>query len=261
MSPARRKWGQHWLASETLAVSLIDTIAPRQGDRFIEIGPGRGRLTIPLLRRPIQVVAVEIDPECAALLEDLGARNLTVVNADILAHPTLPWVTGSLRLVGNLPYNVSSPILRLTAHNHDRVIDAHYMLQEDVAERVAAPPGSRDYGLLSVLLQWHYECRVVQRLSPGAFRPPPRVRSAFVRLVRRDPVGGGPIDAHQRRVLESAFAHRRKTLSRALRYGGWDPAAIAEGLCLAQVEPRTRAEQLSPERFARLAAALPESDS
>ena len=257
MCPARRKWGQHWLASQELADSLVARVSPQAGDQFLEIGPGQGRMTRSLLRHPVTVVAVEIDPRGVALLDRIDVANLRVVHADILAHRSLPWVSGAVRLIGNLPYNVSSPILRLTADHHERVIDAHYMLQEEVAERVASPPGQRRYGLLSVLLQWHFDCAVVKRLDTAAFRPPPKVRSAFVRLRPRTRPPAHPMDTHCRSVLEAAFGHRRKTLARALRHAGWSSGVIETARRASGIDGTRRAEQLWPEEFGQLADALP----
>ena len=206
------------------------------------------------------MVAVEIDPECCRRLEALPAApgRLQVVHGDILAsHGLLPWQRAPLRLVGNLPYYLSSPILRWTlAQGGERVADAHYMLQREVAERLAAGPGSRRYGLLSVLARAAAEVEILRRLAPGAFRPPPEVESAFVRL--RPRADARPLQGAELRPIEVAFAHRRKTLARALRYGGWHAHQIAQACSVAGVDPGERAERLDVAAWRRLAAALPE---
>lgn len=260
MVEARRKWGQHWLANDELAAALVREIGPRPGDRFLEIGPGRGRLTAALLARPVEVVAVEIDPRCTELLRQLeGAERLRVVEADVLG---LSWpeldAGDELRVVGNLPYNLASPLLRWTVEHRRRFVDAHYMLPADVAERVLASPGGRDYGLLSVEVQWEFDGEILRRLGPGAFRPPPRIDSAFVRLVPASPPSCASPPAHRRTVVEGAFAHRRKTLANALRHAGWSSDEVESACAAAGVSARARAEDLGSAEYARLADALPQ---
>lgn len=260
MGAARRRWGQHWLASDSLARGLVAGIRPRSGDRFLEIGPGRGKLTRALLEHPVRILAVEIDPACCERLEPLVAESegrLRVENLDVLeADDRIPWEEGPFRLVGNLPYNVSSPVLRWTVERFDQVVDAHYMLQREVAERVATDPGGRTYGYLSVMVQAGFEVDLLERLSPGAFRPQPKVESAFVRLRPRDEAPG---DRGWLAVARAAFAHRRKKLSNALALGGWSSDQIASACAASGVDPDDRAERLAPEDYRRLAAALERS--
>ena len=254
---ARKKWGQHWLASDELAAALVRLVAPQSGDLFVEIGPGRGRLTRALLEHPVRVVAVEVDPDCCAALRPLEADGrLRVIQADILqADTSLPWSSGPLRLVGNLPYNVGGAILRWTSRRAADLVDAHYMLQEEVAERVVADPGSRTYGLLSVAMQASFRPQIVKRLSPGAFRPPPAVRSAFLQLERRQAEGEAVPDTWLP-VAEAAFAHRRKTLANALALARWDASEVRIACSRAGVDGDLRAEALGVDDYQRLAAAL-----
>lgn len=259
MHATRRKWGQHWLASQELARDLIGLVGPAAGESFLEIGPGRGRLTAALLEHPVHVVAVEVDAACCELLAALpaGADRLRVIHADILdADEQIPWEAGPFRAVGNLPYYVSSPILRWTARQGERLVDAHYTVQLEVAERVVAPAGSRAYGLLSVLVQSAFEAHLLRRLPPGAFRPPPRVESAFLRLQPRSAADRPPDPAGWIFVAEAAFAHRRKKLANALALAGFAAERVAGACRKAGVDPGARAERLSPEDFARLGAAL-----
>lgn len=262
MAHRARKWGQHWLASDELAEALVALVQPLPEDHFIEIGPGRGRLTEALLRYPVRITAVEIDPECHDHLLSLGyGKRLMVMNVDILAaDPMLPWDDGRIRLIGNLPYEISSPVLRWTARRRSNLIDAHYMLQAEVAERIAASPGCRAYGLLSVLMQWEFSVHILKRLSPGAFRPEPRVRSAFIRLTPHAESATGR-SAHQVAVLQAAFGHRRKMLASALAMGGWRREVAEQACAKADLDPRARAENLSPQDFLRLGAALPEVEA
>lgn len=257
MPRPRRRWGQHWLASEALAASLVDSIRPQPTDRFLEIGPGTGRLTRALLPHVQSIFAVEVDPRCCEQLSGIHDDRLTVVQADILAADSLvPWDEGPFRVVGNLPYNVSSPILRWTAERHGDVVDAHYMLQEEVAERAAAGPGGGDYGLLSVQLSWIFEVTIVKRLSAGAFRPPPRVRSAFVRLQPRPPLASPPELERARQVAAAAFTHRRKQIVRALALGGYEEHRVRVA-CEATAIPATaRAGDVGPRQWVQLAEAL-----
>jgi 16S rRNA (adenine1518-N6/adenine1519-N6)-dimethyltransferase len=253
-----RRWGQNWLASERLADDLAAAIAPRTGDLFLEIGPGLGRLTRALLRHHVRVLAVEVDPRCCAELERLGDDRLELVQADILdADAMIPWDRGLLRVVGNLPYNVSSPILRWTADHSDGIVDAHYMLQEEVAERAAAHAGDSQYGWISVVLAWVFEVTIVKRLSPGAFRPPPKVRSAFVRLVPRAAPAAPEVRERAATIASAAFTHRRKKWPRSLALSGWDRDVVAAAAAVAGISEDLRAEAISPDGYLALARALP----
>lgn len=258
---AKRKYSQHWLANDDLAVALVRLIEPRPEDRFLEIGPGQGRLTMALLRHPVSVTSVEVDPECCALLlERSGGAALRVVHADVLSvDPTTLGIEPPARAVGNLPYAISSPILRWTVDHSQLFADAHFTLALEVAERVLAEPGSPHRGLLSVIVQWEFEGEILRKLGPGAFRPPPKVDSAFVRLRRREPVPCIASRPHRERVVQAAFAHRRKTLANSLSHEGWGKEAVLRACETAGLDPGGRAEVLTLESFARLSEALPET--
>lgn len=252
-----RRWGQNWLASDRLADELVGLIDPKPEELFLEIGPGRGRLTRALLRHPVRVVAVEVDPRCGDELEAIGEDRLELIRADILrADELIPWQRGRLRVVGNLPYNVSSPILRWTVEHREDIVDAHYMLQEEVAERAAAGVGEAAYGWISVVLAWSFDVTIAMRLSPGAFRPPPKVRSAFVRL-RPRPDAPPRADVELAAELASAaFAHRRKKWGRSLVLSGWDRETVGELARAAGVSADLRAEAIAPDRYLAMARAL-----
>ena len=258
-----RKYSQNWLANDDLAIALVNAIDPQPGDRFIEVGPGEGRLTRALLQHPVQVTAVEIDPRCRAVLGQLAdemseGATLEVVEANVLDIDLGPDVGGApLRFVGNLPYAIASPILRWTVKHHWSVQDVHYMLPADVATRILAPPGSSGRGLISVIVGWFFNGEIVRKLGPGAFRPSPKIDSAFVRLTPRQPPACAVPPQHRRSVVEAAFAHRRKTLRNGLRQAGWKDDEIDAACAAADVVPGDRAEALSVEAFARLAEALP----
>lgn len=256
MVRATKRLGQHWLASTRLANDLVALIDLSEGDRAIEIGPGTGLLTAALLDRGVQVTAIEVDPRCADHLEaELGHRQLKVVRADIreIDEELLPWQSGPVHLVGNLPYNLSGPILRWTATHRERLKDAHFMLQQEVADRITAAEGSRVYGALSVQMQWQFEVDILKRLSPGAFRPPPKVRSAFLCL---RPLRETSLPPGARRMVRAGFAQRRKTLSRALAAAGWNKARVGEALSQLGLRPDARAEMLSPAEWTALVELL-----
>ncbi len=246
-------WGQHWLASKQLANDLVALIDLRDGDRAIEIGPGTGLLTTALLDRGVHVTAIEVDPRCADHLEaELGDRRLDVIRGDIrrIDADQLPWQSRPVHVVGNLPYNLSGPILRWTAANRTRIKDAHFMLQKEVADRITATEGSRVYGALSVQMQWQFEVDILKRLSPGAFRPPPKVRSAFLRL-RPLERAAQPLGAN--RLVRAGFAQRRKTVQRALAAAGWHKEDVSAALAKLDIRPDARAEMLSPAEWTALA--------
>ena len=259
MAIAKRKWGQHWLANDALAETLVKAIKVCSDETFIEVGPGTGRLTGALLRHGAKVVAVEIDPECyKELRQSCADTGLTVIHGDALRiDAKLPWRAESLRLIGNLPYNLSGPFLRWTATHRTDIIDAHYMLQREVAERAASPPGTRSYGVLSVRTQWVFRIEVVKRLAAGSFRPTPKVDSAFVRLIPRQLSEAPPPSAHEISALEAGFTHRRKTLVNGLIHAGWDAAVATDACHRIGLQTSARAETLSPQQWRQIAAALP----
>lgn len=248
-----RRLGQHFLRPEWVG-RLLERVAPRPHERFLEIGPGRGALTLPLAARCARVTAVEIDAALADQLRAGAPPNVDVVHADALTADLRSLVQPGDRLAGNLPYYISSPLLRRFVALRGLVTDAHLMLQEEVADRVAAPPGGRDYGILSVLLGLWADLDVVLRLPPGAFTPPPRVRSAVLRLRFLDEARA-PVDdpaAYERLVL-TAFARRRRTLENNLQDSYPN---LKEHLRLLNIEGRRRPETLSVVEFATLSRAL-----
>lgn len=212
-----RKLGQHFLRPAAVE-RLLDTIGPQPGDVFLEIGPGEGALTLPLARRAARVVAVEIDAVLVERLRRRAPENVTLVHADALRADLAALVPPGSRLVGNLPYYVSSPLLRRFLALRGRVRDVHVMLQDEVARRVASPPGSREYGILSVLYALTCDVEIAARFPPGAFAPPPKVASAVLRArFRAEPRADvDDLEAFER-FLQKAFARRRRTLENNLR--------------------------------------------
>ena len=231
-------------------------IDPRPGDPLVEIGPGLGALTVPLLARAGALTVIELDrdviPHLRAACGD--APGLTVIEADALTvdYAALRPAGGApLRLAGNLPYNISTPLLFHLLAFTGAIHDMHFMLQKEVVRRMGAAPDTEDYGRLTVTLAARAEVAELFEVGPGAFRPPPQVDSAVVRLTPRPPPFPIRDLARYDRVVQLAFGQRRKTLANALR-GTTTPEHFAQ----AGIDPRARGETLSPEEFARLANVL-----
>jgi 16S rRNA (adenine1518-N6/adenine1519-N6)-dimethyltransferase len=247
-----RRLGQHFLRPAAVQ-RLVRTIDPRPDDVFLEIGPGAGALTFPLAAACREVVAVEIDPPLVQRLSGRAA-NVRVVAGDALRVDLAALVPPGARLVGNLPYAISSPLLRRFLDLRAHVRDVHVMLQEEVAVRVAAPPGSRDYGILSILYALWMETDLPLHFPSDDFDPPPKVDSA---LLRARPLPGARADvgdpARFEALLHTAFAHRRKTLENNLKHSYPN---LKEHLRLLNIEGSRRAETLSVGDFARLSRTL-----
>jgi 16S rRNA (adenine1518-N6/adenine1519-N6)-dimethyltransferase len=248
-----RRLGQHFLRPASVE-RLLRAIAPSKDDVFLEIGPGRGALSLPLAARAARVVAVELDGRLARRLREQAPSNLEVVEADALEVDLEVLVPAGSRLVGNLPYYVSSPLLRRFLQVRHQFRDMHVMLQEEVARRVAAAPGSREYGVLSVLYTLWADTDMPLRFPPGSFDPPPRVGSAVLRarfLPRpREDVGDA---AGFERLVRQAFARRRRTLENNLEDSYPD---LKHHLSLLNLTGTRRAETLSVGEFAKLSRAL-----
>jgi len=241
----RKRFGQHFLHDPRVLKRIVDAIAPQPGECMVEIGPGEGALTAPLLERANRLEAIEVDRDLAAAL---AARfppfKLTVHCADALEFDFARFPAG-MRLVGNLPYNISTPLLFHLASYAERVRDMHFMLQLEVVERMVAGPSTPEYGRLSVALQVRFGMEKLLSVPKGAFRPAPKVESAVVRLVplaERTPID----EAKFNDILRRAFSARRKTLRNALP--GVDFAALA-------IDASLRPENLSPGDYLRISAA------
>jgi 16S rRNA (adenine1518-N6/adenine1519-N6)-dimethyltransferase len=258
---ARKRFGQHFL-ERTWVDKLVALVAAQPGETFLEIGPGRGALTLPLAASGARIRAVEIDRDLAADLAAVAPLRVSVIIGDVLALAAddLFGDADRIRIVGNLPYNVSSPILfRLLRlwRETQRPIDATLMLQREVAVRVAAAPGSGDYGPLSILTALHADVDTLLQLPPGAFRPPPKVHSSVIRLrFRPAAVDVGDYGRFER-LVRMLFQQRRKTVANALKPLVSRPSASADtSVRAANIDPRRRPETLTLEDLARLAAAL-----
>ncbi|MBK8283611.1 MAG: 16S rRNA (adenine(1518)-N(6)/adenine(1519)-N(6))-dimethyltransferase RsmA [Ahniella sp.] len=252
---AKKNFGQNFLHDRTVIDNIVRAIDPRPGERIVEIGPGRGALSFALLKRIDALTAIEIDRDLIPWLKQQDAR-INIVESDVLKvdfSALAESLGGPIRLVGNLPYNISSPIL-FHALDHAPVIrDMHFMLQKEVVERMAAGHGNKDYGRLTVMLQSVFAISHLFNVPPGAFTPSPKVDSAIVRLA---PLAAGALpafdEARLEQIVRAAFSMRRKTLRNTLKGVVDEAELVAQG-----IDPNDRAEQLSVLDFVRLAAGTP----
>lgn len=236
----RKRFGQHFLHDPRVLARLVDAINPSQDDFIVEIGPGEGALTAPLLSRVRKIDVIEVDRDLAARISD---ERIRVHQADALEFDFGRFPAG-MRVVGNLPYNISTPLLFHLARYAERVRDMHFMLQLEVVDRMVAAPSTPEYGRLSVALQARFRMKKLFNVAKGAFRPPPKVESAVVRLVPLE----RPLDVDED-LLRKAFSARRKQLRNALGLADGDYAR-------AGIDPRLRPENLSPDDYARLTAVV-----
>jgi len=254
-APARKRFGQHFLHDPAIVARIVQAIATRPGDALVEIGPGRGVLTRELLAAAGRIDAIEIDRDLARALgqEFPPAAGLTLHVGDALEFDFAALAArrgARLRIVGNLPYNISTPLLFHLLGTPAALADLHVMLQREVIERMAAAPGSREYGRLTVMLAPWVRIEKLFDVGPGAFQPPPRVWSAVARLTLRT-APAFAIAPLFPRVVALAFSQRRKTLRNALR----ELLSAAE-IEAAGIDPGARAETVAPEGFGALAQAV-----
>ncbi|HEY0661085.1 MAG TPA: 16S rRNA (adenine(1518)-N(6)/adenine(1519)-N(6))-dimethyltransferase RsmA [Lysobacter sp.] len=257
--PPKKHLGQHFLHERGIISRIVQAVDPQPGDRLVEIGPGQGAITFPLLDRHGELTVIEFDRDLIFPLTEAARAHgtLEVIHRDVLTvdFTALARGGGPLRLVGNLPYNLSSPILFHALDHAEAIRDMHFMLQKEVVDRMAAGPGSKVYGRLSVMLQAYCDVIPLFDVPPGAFRPPPKVDSAVVRLLPRAPDSIGIADPLRfAAVVRDAFGQRRKTLRNAL-----SQICDATAIEAAGVRPDARAEQIEVADFVRLANSLDSS--
>lgn len=251
---AKKRFGQNFLTDQGVIYSLVEAISPKLDDLLVEIGPGLGALTQPLLKKLNHLHVVEIDRDIIAWMESFYPKDkLTIHNSDALKFNFAELATLSpdhkIRVTGNLPYNISTPILFHLLENVGSIIDMHFMLQKEVVERMVAAPSTSEYGRLSVMLQYRLKMDYLITVPPEAFDPAPKVESAFVRCVPHQVL---PYPAKNEalfgKIVTAAFGQRRKTLRNTLKEylddGGFNAVGIDSGL---------RAENLSVEQFVSIA--------
>lgn len=250
---ARKRFGQNFLTDQNVLHEIIRAIAPAADDLMVEIGPGQGAMTSLLLQQLNALHAVELDRDLVTLLKKkLGAEKFFIHSADALQFDFVSLLQPGkkLRIVGNLPYNISSPLLFHLAQFTSVVQDQHFMLQKEVVERMVAAPGGKDYGRLSVMLQWRYQMDLLFIVPPTAFDPPPRVDSAIVRMV---PLAAQlPCEQLKlEQVVTKAFSQRRKVIRNCLA-GMFTEAQLIE----AGIDPQTRPETVALAQYVELARRL-----
>ncbi|HET7394831.1 MAG TPA: 16S rRNA (adenine(1518)-N(6)/adenine(1519)-N(6))-dimethyltransferase RsmA [Gammaproteobacteria bacterium] len=249
---ARKRFGQHFLHDRNVIDKILLAISPQPEDHLIEIGPGLGAITLPLLERYGTLTAVELDRDVIPRLEAAaaGKGDLRIIEGDALKTDFRSLVPSGarMRMLGNLPYNISTPLLFHLLEQAEAIHDMHFMLQKEVVQRMAAKPGGKEYGRLTIMLAVHCRVEPLFNIGAGAFSPPPKVESAFVRLIPHA-APPFPIDDPVRfaRLVTQAFSHRRKTLRNALRESVDETLIRAAG-----IDPGTRPETVSPADYARL---------
>ena len=255
MHRARKRFGQHFLHDRNIIDRILRAIAPQAGDNILEIGPGQGALTYPLLQRCDRLTAIELDRDLVPILEQRAPAfgQLEVINADILEFELSSIAnTRKFRLVGNLPYNISTPLMFHLLESADLIEDMHFMVQKEVAQRIVAVPGDSSYGRLSVMLQCRCLCQYLFDVAPTCFRPPPKVDSAVIRLLPLERPKYAIGDAASfARIVQTAFSQRRKTVSNSLK-----SLLDRETIINCGIDPGLRAENLEIADFAKLSRAL-----
>jgi 16S rRNA (adenine1518-N6/adenine1519-N6)-dimethyltransferase len=245
---ARKRFGQHFLSDDGIIEAIVDAIHPEAGQAMVEIGPGLAALTQPLVERLGQLTVIELDRDLAVRLR--LHKQLSVVESDVLKVNFTELSKGQkLRVVGNLPYNISTPILFHLLMHVDVIEDQHFMLQKEVIDRMVASPATSDYGRLSVMLQWRYDMENVLFVPPESFEPPPRVDSAVVRMIPR--VTPAPDDFQLlEKMVQVAFSQRRKLLRHTL--GAW----LTERNFAGTFNVQRRAEEVPVQEYLDLAVQL-----
>lgn len=255
---ARKRFGQHFLHDKQIIQRLVDAIHPLPGQHLVEIGPGQGALTVPILKAVGQLDVVEIDWDLIPALKTrcLGKGALIAHQADALEFDftTVIQEAEQLRIIGNLPYNISTPLIFHLLEFSSHIIDMHFMLQKEVVDRLAAEPGSDAYGRLSIMVQYHCAVTSLFDVPPGAFYPPPQVESSVVRLVPHNDLPHTAHDyVHFAKVVKLAFSHRRKTLRNCLKTIMTD-----EDWSKTSIDPQLRPEQLNVVDYVKLSNILTE---
>ncbi len=257
---ARKRFGQHFLHDKNIIDKILRAISPREGENLLEIGPGQGALTFPLLRQCRKLTAVELDRDLIPQLSRRSAEygDLNIINNDILNFDISRLPSDKpYRIVGNLPYNISTPLMFHLLKSTGKILDMHFMVQKEVAQRIVAPVNSDHYGRLSIMMQYQCECQYLFDVAPGCFTPPPKVNSAIIRLIPHThphfEVGDSALFA---KLVQTAFGQRRKSISNSLK-----TMVAAEVFQRCGIDTKLRAENLQGRDYARLSRALLEFES
>lgn len=252
---ARKRFGQNFLHDNNIIRRIIASIAPKTNDTLIEIGPGMGAITKHLLKALDQLTVVEIDRDLIALLTEKFSEQLTIIDADVLTVDFKQFQPKPLRIVGNLPYNISTPLLFHLLDSIDDIQDMTFMLQKEVVERICAAPGDNNYGRLSVMIQYHCQTKHCFNVPNTAFQPAPKVESAILQLrPHQQKKYCANDEVLFAKVVKNAFMHRRKTLANNLK-----ALISAEQLSALCIDPKQRAEKLNVPQFVTIANAIQQS--
>ena len=248
----RKRFGQNFLVDHTIITKIVAAIQPNPDQAIVEIGPGLGAITEPLLAQVNHLTAIELDRDLASRLEKQFGPQLSLINADALGFDFSQLVTdGPLRIVGNLPYNISTPLLFHLLNYAGHIRDMHFMLQKEVVDRLVATPNNKSYGRLSVMVGLHCDAEALFDIAPQAFNPPPKVVSSLVRLMPKKTQPNAMLQEKVQEIVTAAFSMRRKTLRNSLK------KVLSESLLLeAEIDPGLRAENLSVPDYLRLADVL-----
>lgn len=256
---ARKRFGQHFLHDKHIIQRLVDVIAPKPGQHFIEIGPGQGALTLPILKMVGKLDAIEIDRDLIPHLKICCANkgNIIIHAIDALEFNFSQWAEAgrSLRIIGNLPYNISTPLIFHLLTYSQFILDMHFMLQKEVVERIAAKPGDDAYGRLSVMVQYHCNTAALFDVPPAAFYPPPQVDSKIIRLIpHKEALYAAKDYDHFTTIVREAFSHRRKTLRNSLKAMMTD-----EKWKKVDIDSQMRPEQLGVDDYIKISNCLVEN--
>ncbi|MCB1827104.1 MAG: 16S rRNA (adenine(1518)-N(6)/adenine(1519)-N(6))-dimethyltransferase RsmA [Coxiellaceae bacterium] len=250
---ARKRFGQHFLTDDYCLQSMATAIAPKTDDHLVEIGPGQGALTEYLTDQSKQLDLIELDRDLIPLLEKKFQNKVTIHQCDVLEFDLHQlYHDQKLRVVGNLPYNISTPLLFHLFSQLELIEDMHFLLQKEVVDRLVAKPGSKNYARLSVMSQFYCQATAIIEVPPTAFDPPPKVESTFVRLApHKEP---HKVNSHEQleAIVREAFSYRRKTLSNSLKR--W---ISADQLAALNIDPKRRPQELTVEEYIRISDALP----
>jgi 16S rRNA (adenine1518-N6/adenine1519-N6)-dimethyltransferase len=254
---AKKRLGQNFLISQSIISRIVELVAPRPGERVVEIGPGRGALTVPLAKSGAEVWAIEFDRDLVGYLSRLLASHADahIVNADFLTFEPDPSLLPHFILVGNLPFNITSPVIDWCVRHHDRFTMAVLMVQDELAARLAGSPGSKDWSPLSIFTQLYFEVQRRFAVPPNSFEPAPKVTSAVISLTPRATVVQLPAEFEA--VVRAAFKHRRKQLvNNLVPEVVLDAAQARDLMAKVPLDPNTRAEQVTIEQFLELTRCL-----